>query len=364
MTRRERNLVILFFSILGLGLLAGGLFICRAPSSAMADKPLHPDFKKYRNGLLPDFSDGTVGQLGPFLWARALDLGEDAHFADTHGRADSEGSYLWTHQFSNLSDRSKTKLPQLNHGRNNFTGLDSKTAYRVQPSHFTLNCPNPHNSKIIFGYMNPDWQFTNGDNCDLAHLAGEGRVCVFLPVERFRGGNVADQGSYRINTTYAKQAICVIEFGPGEIIHYEWFRNPAKLDKHVLFDLAPYFDEEDTNYPGKSRPIFQFDIGEKGSWTLKIERDGTDGLAGGENDGDWDLIFSDKSPGAKPYTVEVDPKRARWNLSTFSPGGNPEETSQILIGLQPYDRTTGKDTEWADRSVRVRSAQPEKLARD
>jgi hypothetical protein len=319
------------------------------------------DFRKYRNGLLPDFSDGTAGRLGPFLWARALDLGEDAYFADAYGRRDDEGTYLWSHQFSNLSNSRATKIPRLTHGRNNFTSLDASTAYRVQPSHFTLNCPRPHNSKIIFGYMNPSWRFTNGDNCDLAHLAGADRVCVFLPVERYRKGNVADQTSYRVNTAHAKQAICVIEFGRGEIIHYEWFGDPKNLDKHILLDLAPYFDGDDRNYPGVTKPIFQFDIGPKGSWTLKIERDGRDGLDGGEKDGDWDLVFTEKSPGAKPYTVDVDPAGSRWNLSTFSPGGRPEETSQILLGLEPYNRATGRDTEWPDRTVRVRSGKPERL---
>jgi hypothetical protein len=307
---------------------------------------------------LQDFSDGTVGVLGPFLWARSLDLGEDARFSDSDARPDDNGSFLWCHQFTRLSRH--PKLPPLVFGRNNFTSRDPNTAFRVQPSRYLLNTTQPHNHKVILGYMRTDWRFTNGDNRDFAHLAGGDRVCLFFPVRGAHNGRRNDANQYVVNTEHAAQPISIVEFAAGEMISYDWFRNGRKLDRHVLFDLAPWFTDANTLRPAITRPIIQFDIHGGGRWTLRIETDGRDGLAGGRRNGDWDLEFTEKSPGARPYTVDIAPANTAWTLSTFSPGGRPADTSEVLLGLQPYDRASGKDIPWPDRSLRIRNVELEK----
>lgn|GEM_PF-2836520 len=329
------------------------------PANAPAE-PNAPARPKEGREILPDFSRGLLGILGPFYWARALDLGEDARFSDSQGRPDEQGSFLWCHQFSNLSTH--PALRGLNHGRNNFTSRDPNVAFRLQPYHYLLNTTQPHNSKVIVGYMSTGWKFTNGDNCDLPHLAGADRVCVFFPVRIVTGRQERlDQTRYVLNTNYANQAVCVVEFARGEMIRYDWFRGgPGRLDRHILMDLAPYFQDANALQPGVTRPLIQFDIHGRGRWTLRIERDGRDGLAGGDRNGDWDLTFTEKSRGAKPYTVDVAPAGSAWNLSVFSPGGRPAETSEILLGLQPYDRRGGKDIPWPDRSQRIRNIPPDK----
>ncbi len=250
-------------------------------------------------------------------------------------------------------------MSRLAHGRNNFVSADPAVAYVIQPWNIILNCPRPHNFKIIMGYIEKDAYFQHGDNCDLAHLAPGDRVCLFIPIRHDRGKDetdALDQSRYFISPLYAAQSISVIEWAAREMIAYEWFSGgPSRLDRRILFDLAPYFDGEDEVRPGVTKPMFRFDIHEAGSWTLKIERDGRDGLDGGEVDGDWDMVFTDTTPGAKPYTVGVTPANSAWAMSTFSPGGSPEETSELVVGLKPYKRLTGAPVEWPDRSRRVRN---------
>jgi hypothetical protein len=312
------------------------------------------------NDHLPNFSDGTVGLLGPFLWARSLDFGEDARFSDSDARADDNGSFLWCHQFTRLSRH--PKLPPLVFGRNNFTSRDPNIAFRVQPSRYLLNTTQPHNHKVIIGYMRTSWRFTNGDNRDLAHLAGGDRVCLFFPVRGGHNGRRNDANLYVVNTEHAAQPISIVEFAAGDMISYDWFRNPPNLDRHVLLDLAGRFTDANTLRPGITKPILQFDIHAGGRWTLRIETDGRDGLAGGRRDGGWDLEFTEKSPGARPYTVDVSPADTAWTLSTFSPGGRPADTSEVLLGLQPYDRRGGGDLPWPDRSPRIRNVELDKAA--
>jgi hypothetical protein len=145
------------------------------------------------------------------------------------------------------------------------------------------------------------------------------------------------------------------------MIHYEWFRSDTDLNENVLFNLAPYFRGENELKPGITKPIFQFDIDGNGGWRVRIERDGRDGLAGGDVDGDYDLSFTHESEGARPYTVDVTRENSAWSLSFFNPGGKPMETSEILVKLAPYDRDSGKPTPWPDRGVRIRNLKVDEL---
>jgi hypothetical protein len=325
-----------------------------ALSGAAAEHPSDIEQQERQRAKLPDFSHGTTGILGPFIWGRAADLGEDARFADAQGVPRAEGEFLWTHQYMRLPRPGS--YPHMVHARNNFISRDPAIGYAVQPAHFVLNTPGTHNAKIIFGYMERGAVFQNGDNADLAHLARAGRVCVFIPVRH--AGNIADpldQANYFISPLYQAQSICVIEFKPGEMIQYEWFRDPHNLHPRILFDLAPYFTGEHRNLPGLMKPVFRFDVDGKGGWTLRIRRDTRPGRD------DTEQVFTHESPGAKPYTVNVTADNAVWALSTFSPGGSPADTSQVLLGLQPYDRSSGAPTPWPDRSARVRETRIEDL---
>lgn len=309
---------------------------------------------------LPDLSEGYTGVLGPFVWGRALDLGEDARFSDELGRPSREGEYLWCYQFAR-GTRKKT-LSFLAHARNNFVCRLPEVAFAVQPASFLHNTSGAHNGKLIFGYIRNGWSFQHGDNVDLAHLAGADRVCVFLPVRKDDNSDPLDPGKYFINYHYGGQSFCVAEFGKGEMIHYEWFRGGAgKLDPHVLFDLAPYVSGEKILHPGESKPILRFDVDGKGGWKLRLKRDGRQGLAEPDDDAQYDHIFTHQSPGARPYTVSVPLEDSAWAMSTFSPGGSPTETSEMLIGLKPYDRRSGKAAPWPDRSLRLRDVRVEQL---
>lgn len=335
----------------------------QAPENGSA-KASKQEFTREAPKMLPDWSEGRTGILGPFVWSRALDLGEDARFADAEGRARYDGRYLWCHQFARLPRRKG--LTEILHGRNNFVSRRSELAYRIQPSHFILNTSGAHNSKIIVGYVQNSKQppFQHADNADLAHLSAGDRVCLFIPVRPDpRNKDRLDQKRYNVNTITSIQPICVVQFPKGKMIHYEWFKDEKNLHKNVLLNLAEHFRGENALRPGVTKPIIQFDIDGKGGWTVKIERDGRDGLAGGEVDGDYDLTFTHKSKGARPYTVDVTRDNSAWAMSLFSPGGKPMETSEILIGLDPYNRDTGKKADWPDRKERIRQLQVKDLPR-
>lgn len=355
---RLMAITLLFFLAILIGL--AGLAV---PHAAAEEAPA--TIERELPDYLPDWSNGRIGQLGPFIWGRALDLGEDARFADAEGRAKRDGDYLWLYQWARLpQDR---QLKNILHARNNLVSRHKDLAYRIQPSHFILNTTGAHNSKIIIGYVQTESQlpFQHGDNADLAHLAAGDRVCLFLPVRPdIAKKDVLDQERYAVNTLVGIQPISILQFEAGKMIHYEWFKDEDNLDDNVLFNLAPYFTGENALKPGVTKPIFQFDIDGKGGWTLKIERDGRDGLAGGEVDDNWDLVFTHESKNAKPYTVNVTRENSDWALSTFSPGGRPMDTSEILIGLEPYNRDTGKKTDWPDRTRRIRDMKIEQLKRN
>jgi hypothetical protein len=71
----------------------------------------------------------------------------------------------------------------------------------------------------------------------------------------------------------------------------------------------------------------------RGRWTFRLERDGRDGLAGGDDPAGWDVVATESSPGAKPATVSVGPTNSAWAITVFSPGGEPCDTSEIVLGL-------------------------------
>lgn len=308
--------------------------------------------------FLPDFSQGRTSTLGPFWWGRALDLGEDLRFADAEGRPAADGSFLWGLQFNRMplvkgDPRGLNALPL--HGRNNLVARDPALAFQVQPWSVVLNTPGAHNAKISLGWVPADFRFANGDNTDLEHLADCPRIVLFIPVRHDQGADRNDPQAPYISTHYGAQSISVLEFAPGEIIRYEWFRDPKALDAHILCDLVPRLPAERVR-PEVSKPLVRFDLtGEPGGWRVRMEFDGRDGLAGGAVADGWDLDVRSGEPGARPYTVALDPARAAWALSLFSPGGSPADTSEVVLGLQPYRRADDADAPWPDRRERVRS---------
>ncbi len=357
----QKAALFLALALLSLFLVAG-LDVGAEPEPERTDAEPKRGFEREHPELLPDWSDGRTGILGPFVWSRALDMGEDARFSDRDGRPDPTGEFLWTHQWARLPHK-RAGTPIL-HARNNFVSRRREVCFTVQPWHYLLYTPGTHNSKTIIGYVQNAEQppFQHSDNADLAHLAAGERVCLFIPIRaRKHGGDPLDQNRYTLNTLVQTQPICVIQFGKGRMIHYEWFRSDTDLNENVLFNLAPYFRGKNELKPGIAKPIFQFDIDGKGGWRVQIERDGRDGLAGGEVDGDYDLTFTHESEGAKPYTVDVTRENSAWSLSFFSPGGKPMETSEIIVGLKPYDRDTGRPTAWPDRETRIRNLKIDQL---
>lgn len=315
---------------------------------------------------LPDFSNGRAGVLGPFFWGRAMDVGEDARFSDAEGRPQRDGEHLWLFNFNRtaVSDDPRGLNSTFIHARSNFVIRHPDLGFIIQPKRFLHHTSGAHNSKIAIGYVPEDFRFEHGDNCDLEHLADAPRVVVFIPV-RHRGNipNPLDQSAYFVNPHYSAQTPCVIEFEPGEIILYDWFRNPEQLHERILFDLQPHLARE-PNFvrPGVTHPLIRFDLvpERKGGWILRIQRDGRDGIVP-ERDEDWDLVVTDQSPGARPFSVDLDPAKSAWALSLFSPGGAPAETSEIVLGLKPYHRADGKPAPWPNRTDRIRTTPIERL---
>lgn len=328
----------------------GSLSVAAAP-----EKPEPPERK-----MLPDLSMGTTGRLGPFWWGRSLDLGEDMLFTDARGWPSKAGTYLWAHQFNRIpSKKAKADKRGLNalslHARNNLVTVDPSVAWQVQPVALWLNTTGPHNAKITLGYVPKRFRFLHGDNTDLEHLADAPRVALFIPVRHQPGTPGTSLEAPFVSTIYAAQSISVLEFAPGEIIRYDWYRDPKDLDRHILCDLVPHLGKEPLR-PGVTKPLFRFDLTDaKGGWRVRIERDGRDGLAGGRNPKGWDIDVRSGQPGARAYTVDLDPKNASWSLSLFSPGGKPAGTSQFLLGMRPYNRADDSDAPWPDRSIRQRT---------
>ena len=308
-----------------------------------------------------DWRRGRLDIFGDFIWARAVGR-ERAVFADSRG---GSGPGDRRCVYSTVDGRQRIK-------RNNLTSIRPDVAYTVQTRDFRLRSPKCFNAKIMLGYMTTAWRFTHGDGKDLAHWAGADRVVLFVPIRHADGADPTNQQNYFISP-YAAQTVCVVEFKAGEAIQYDWFRGgPGKLNGHVLLDLAPFCADENDLKPCVNRPLFRFEVFDNGRWRVSIERDGRDGLAGGKVDGDFDLVFTETSDGAKPYSVNLG-RRNAFTLTIYHPSSD-ETPSEMLLEVMPFDRRTGqllpafdrraaaKDLRGADldAAIRTLTAQKEK----
>jgi hypothetical protein len=327
---------------------------------------VRPTQYEWTRMTLPDFSEGLAGLVGPFFWGRATDIGADARICDEYGRADSRGEFLWLYQLK----RGPRKNPQVTqlHERNNLVSRDPRIAYEFQPWRVTINSPKPgpaHEAvqvmKLMVGYVAKDHKFVHGDNTDMIHLAATPRVAAFVPIRRARQTlPPGEQADYSIDTSHVQAPLGVFELAANETMA----SGPGYTEiarQRVLLDLRDRFKAEKAVCPGTEKPMFRFTIEGGGQWTLKIELDGRDGLAGGSDEKGWDMVFTQNSPGAKPYTVDLTPDNSAWALSVFNPGGAPE-SSDILVHLTPFDRATGQAVPWPDRMRRIATCPVEKLA--
>jgi hypothetical protein len=235
--------------------------------------------------------------------------------------------------------------------RSNLTSHRPDVAHTVRLRRFRLDTEGAHNAKIMLGWMPTDWRFTHGDNNDLVHWASAPRVVLFVPVRHHAHSDPNNAGAYHISP-YGGQTISVAEYKPGELIRYEWYRGgPGKLDPHVLFDLYPYCGGDNDLKPGVNHPMFRFEVGDGGRWQVWIERDGRDGLAGGDRDGDWDMTFTEKSKEARPYTVDLGKAEKRaFGLSVYCPSADARG-AVIDLDVAPYRLATGKPVNPGRRRV-------------
>jgi hypothetical protein len=307
--------------------------------------------------ILPDRSEGLAGLIGPFFWGRAADLGADARFCDEYGRLDTEGEFLWLHQFKR-GGRSSPSCIQL-HERNNLVSRDPRIGYAVQPRLIRTNTPQGFQAlKLMFGYVERDYKFLHGDNRDLVHIAATRRVCVMVPLKRLKPAPVHDQTGYVVDASFDHPPFGVFELDSGEVISSG---GVGGLAHRILLDLREAVKGDATMYPGVSHPFFQFAIGGGGKWTLKIRKDGRAGWPGETNDAPWDMTFTESSPGAKPATLGLTPENSAWAMSVFNPGG-ASESSEIVVGLKPFERATGRPAPWPSRLPRITSCPVETLA--
>ncbi|MGD0897034.1 MAG: hypothetical protein ABR915_04300 [Thermoguttaceae bacterium] len=323
------------------------------------DPPKNPTLFEQTRRFLPDLSEGMAGLVGPFFWGRAADLGADVKFCDQYGRADTKGEFLWLYQLKR--DARKNPACPMLHERNNLVARDPRIAYEFQPWHVVLNTPQTNQVlKLMVGYVAKHHKFQHGDNTDLTHLANTPRVAVFVPIRRAAQERSCDQADYVIDLKHDQAPFGVFELDANETMA----SGPmyVAVAKHrVLFDLRDRFKAE-TVHPGVTKPLFRFTIEGGGKWTLKIKLDGRDGAGGGPGDKGWDMVFTQSSPGAKPYTVDLAPENTAWALSVFNPGG-AVESSEIIVGLKPFDRSTGRPAPWPDRRPRIISCPAETLTR-
>ncbi len=299
-----------------LAAILGGVLVAAATVRAPA---AFPKFKPPK----PNMPDQRVCVVGPFLWARAVGPHEDVSFGT------KPGDLVFT-----FTDGAGLK-------RSNLTSRDPNVGYTAQLQSLRLDTTGAHNCKLMLGTMKSDWRFTHGDNNDLVHWAARDRVVLFVPIRHPQGADPSDPEAYLISP-YGGQTISVVEFKAGELIHYEWYRaGPDKLDPHILMDLYPHCGGEKDPRPGVMQPIFKFETFPGGRWRASIEPDGRDGLAGGTDPAGFDLVFTETSPGARPYTVDLRGQTA-CGVSVYCPSGSPNLGAEIRLHLQPYDRASGK----------------------
>jgi hypothetical protein len=331
----------------------------KAPEGGASDPAAtQPAWKTEPRRILPDRSQGLAGLVGPFLWGRAADLGAEVRFSDESGAPKADGNYLWLYQFKR-GGRTNPETLQL-HERNNLTSRHPSIAYEFQPCRVVTNTTQGYQvMKLMVGYVGQDHVFQHGDNTDLVHLADTPRVCVFVPIRRKSDERSFDQDQYVIDEKHDQAPFGVFELAAGETMASgPNYREVAQ--RRVLLDLRPTLAKLGPISPGIQKPRFRFTIEGGGKWTLKIEPDGREGLKGGSDKDGWDLTFTESSPGARPYTVDLDPAGSTWALSVFNPGGM-EESSEIVVGLAPFDRASGRPVPWPSREERVRTAKVDQL---
>jgi len=278
----------------------------------------------------------SVDIMGDFVWARARGM-ENAVFVDANGNQNSSDK---SHIFSSVGTQEK-------YLRNNFTSLRGSVAYTAQIKTSHLRSPKPFNAKIMLGYMNASWKFTHGDNKDLVHWADVDRVVLFVPYRHAENADPNNQNNYFISP-YGGQTISVLELKAGEAISYAWYSGGAgNLDEHILFDLYPHCGGQNDLKPCVNHPIFKFEVFDQGRWKVSIERDGRDGLAGGAVDGDYDMVFTESSQGAKPYTVDLG-DHPQQTLSIYHPSSD-YTPSDILLKVEPFSRVSGEPLDQFDR---------------
>ena len=338
--------------------LLGLATVCYTGTPPAAAPTTQPAWMTEPRRILPDRSQGLAGLVGPFLWGRAADLGAEVRFCDEIGLPKADGDCLWLYQFKRGGRRNPQTL-QL-HERNNLTSRDPAVAYEFQPCGVVTNTTQAYQvMKLIVGYVGRDHVFQHGDNTDLIHLANTPRVCVFVPIRRKSDARSYDADQYVIDEKHDQVPFGVFELAAGETMASgPNYREVAQ--KRVLLDLRPTLAKLGPVSPGVHKPRFRFTIEGKGKWTLKFEPDGREGLKGGTNKDGWDLAFTESSPGARPYTVDLDPNSSKWALSIFNPGGM-EESSEIILGLTPFDRASGRPAPWPRRDDRVRTGKVEQL---
>jgi hypothetical protein len=329
-------------------------------AGALAPAATQPASEWEPRKILPDRSEGLAGLVGPFLWGRAADLGAEVRFCDENGSPKADGDYLWLYQFKRGVRHNPDTL-QL-HERNNLTSREPAIAYEFQPCRVVTNSTQGFQVlKLIVGYVQKDFLFQHGDNTDLIHLVNTPRVCAFVPIRRKSDARSFDADQYVIDEKHDQAPFGVFELAAGETMASgPSYKEIAR--KRVLLDLREALGKLGPISPGIHKPRFRFTIEGGGKWTLKIEPDGRDGLKGGTDKTGWDLTFTQSSPGAKPYTVDLDSVNSKWALSIFNPGGM-EESSEIIVGLSPFDRASGNTAPWPNRADRVRTAKVEQLAR-
>ncbi len=310
--------------------------------------------------ILPDRSEGLAGLVGPFLWGRAADLGAEVRFCDANGVPKADGDCLWLYQFKRGGRRNPETI-QL-HERNNLTSRDPAISYEFQPCRVVTNTTQGVQvMKLIVGYVRKDFAFQHGDNTDLIHLVNTPRVCAFVPIRRKSDARSFDQDQYVIDEKHDQAPFGVFELAAGETMasgpNYK-----EVAAKRILLDLREALAKAGPISPGVQKPIFRFTIEGKGKWTLRIKWNGRDGVTPGPDEKGWDQVFTESSPGARPYTVSLDPAGSKWALSIFNPGGM-EESSEIVVHLTPFDRATGRTVPWPKRDERVRTGKVEQLGK-
>lgn len=283
------------------------------------------------------------GRLGPFLWTRAIDQGEDARL-ETVGRA----LRLTTHGYA----RRDAPTGPVVKPRNNLICEDAGLGFVVQPESVRILTPGAHNLKVLIGYAADGPAFRHGDDADLLDRAPFRRVCLLLPMRHAVGADPNDPSSHQIPWILAAQPPCIIELAAGEHLPIDWQPDPE--DPRVLCDLSPVFRGLDLR-PAITRPLVRFDVTADGGWRLRLEVDGRDGLAGGGREGDYDVVLTQDDAGGRRHHLGAP---GRWAMSVVSPGGGPFDSVEFSALLAAYGREDGQGRLPPKAPTRLRTVTP------